>query len=121
MAILLIKIDNEATLQMNEFFDYNGHCYALSRSREKNDQVCLPLEDFYDCTVRTEWVSEIPVVFIYGKEDDQRILGWYKTGKIYREILHISMFLEGNIEARATDVVVLPRNRQETMRGCYIW
>ena len=116
MAILLIRIEDEATLKLNEFFDYNGSCYALSRSREDNDKVCLPLEDFYDCTVRTDWVSDIPVVFIYGKEGDHRILGWYRSSKIYRESLNVSMFLEGNIVAHSSDVVVVPRDCQSLMR-----
>ena len=48
MAILAVKIDNLATLRMNEFFDYAGHCWALSRSRSSEDAVGAELEDFYE-------------------------------------------------------------------------
>ena len=50
MAILAVKIDNLATLRMNEFFDYAGHCWALSRSRDGEDAVGAELEDFYEGT-----------------------------------------------------------------------
>ena len=47
MAILVVRIEDASTLLMNEFFDYNGRCYALTRSRKENTDVCINLEDFY--------------------------------------------------------------------------
>lgn len=46
MAILVVRIEDVSTLLMNEFFDYNGRCYALTRSRKENTDVCINLEDF---------------------------------------------------------------------------
>ena len=43
MAILVVRIEDDSTLLMNEFFDYNGVCYGLTRSREKNDEICINL------------------------------------------------------------------------------
>ena len=48
MAILVVRIEDVSTLLMNEFFDYNGRCYALTRSRKENTDVCINLEDFYE-------------------------------------------------------------------------
>ena len=47
MAILAVKIDNRATLRMNEFFDYAGQCWALSTDREQDGVMGAELEDFY--------------------------------------------------------------------------
>ena len=59
MAILTVKIDNLATLRMNEFFDYAGRCWALSSSSEKEDAVGAELEDFYEGTVRSGHIEDI--------------------------------------------------------------
>ena len=53
MAILVVRIEDASTLLMNEFFDYNGSCYALTRSRKENTDVCINLEDFYEGTVQS--------------------------------------------------------------------
>ena len=64
MAILVVRIEDVSTLLMNEFFDYNGRCYALTRSRKENTDVCINLEDFYEGTVQSESLEDIPVVFV---------------------------------------------------------
>ncbi len=103
MAILAVKIDNWATLRMNEFFDYAGHCWALSRSREKEDAVGAELEDFYEATVRSGHIEGIPVVFIY----ENQVVGWYTSAIVYRYIRHPALFLEGNVCADTRDVRLL--------------
>ncbi len=103
MAILAVKIDNLATLRMNEFFDYAGHCWALSRSRDGEDAVGAELEDFYEGTVRSGHMEGVPVVFIHG---DQAV-GWYISATVYRYIRHPSLFLEGNICADTRNVRLL--------------
>ncbi len=103
MAMMAVRIEDPMTLKMNEFFDYHGRCYGLSRSRSKTGADGAQLEDFYECTVLTDWVEDVPVVFLY----DHRICGWYTTAKIYRRVFHPSLFLEGNICARSTDAVLL--------------
>ena len=124
MAILAVKIENQATLKMNEFFDYNGRCYALARSRTKNCAIGAELEDFYECTVLSDWIESVPVVFLCDKAGDKAgdgagagsdgpyICGWYKEAKIYRRVFHPSLFLEGNICARSTDAVLLSDSGQ---------
>lgn len=103
MAILAVKIDDLATLRMNEFFDYAGHCWALSRSRDREDAVGAELEDFYEGTVRSGCMEEVPVVFIY----ENQVIGWYKRAVIYRYIRHPALFLDGNICADTRDVRLL--------------
>lgn len=66
MAILVVRIEDDSTLLMNEFFDYNGVCYGLTRSREKNDEICINLEDFYEGTVQSECLTDVPVFFCAG-------------------------------------------------------
>lgn len=88
MAILAVKIDDRATLRMNEFFDYAGHCWALSRSREKEDAVGAELEDFYEATVRSGHIDGVPVVFIY----EDQVVGWYISATVYRYIRHPALF-----------------------------
>lgn len=105
MPVLAVKIENEASLLMNEFFDYNGSCFAISRSRLAGAEACIALEDFYECTVQTEVLKDIPVVFVA----DGKIAGWYKRAAIYRRLQRISVFLEGNICAKVTDVCLLPK------------
>ena len=68
MAILVVRIEDASTLLMNEFFDYNGRCYALTRSRKENTDVCINLEDFYEGTVQSESLEDIPVVFVKAQD-----------------------------------------------------
>lgn len=105
MAILIVKIDTLATLRMNEFFDYAGYCWALSRSRESDSALAAELEDFYEGTVRSNCMEDIPVIFIYKDQ----VIGWYKKAGVYRYIRHPSLFLEGNIRAAARDVRLLEK------------
>lgn len=114
MAIMAVKIEDWSSLKMNEFFDFNGYCYGLSRSREKSSSIGAELEDFYECTVLTDWIEDIPVIFLChdsGKKSDSDhglvICGWYKQAKICRQVFYPSLFLEGNICARSTDAVLL--------------
>lgn len=93
MAILAVKIDDLATLRMNEFFDYSGCCWALSRSRSENRAEAAELEDFYEGTVQSSHIANVPVLFIY----EDKIVGWYETADVYRYLRHPSLFLEGNI------------------------
>ena len=103
MAVLAVKIETPATLRMNEFFDYAGHCWALSRGREEESAIGAELEDFYEGTVRSSQMEEIPVVFFY----EDQIVGWYEKAVVYRYIRHPSLFLEGNICANVRDVRLL--------------
>ena len=103
MAILAVKIDDPATLRMNEFFDYAGACWALSRNREEDGMMGAELEDFYDGTVRSSQMESIPVVFLY----EDQIVGWYEKAIIYRYIRRPALFLEGNICAKVQDVRLL--------------
>jgi len=109
MAIMVVNIEDDSTLMMNEFFDFNGCCYGISRSRHDDDCIPAYLEDFYECTVRTQWVEGFPVVFVENTEEGADIIGWYHAAKIYRDIQRISLFLEGNIEAKSVDAVLLPK------------
>ena len=68
MAILVVRIEDDSTLLMNEFFDYNGMCYGLTRSREKNDEICINLEDFYEGTVQSECLTDVPVFFVQERD-----------------------------------------------------
>lgn len=159
MAIMAVKIEDCASLRMNEFFDYNGSCYAVSRSRALSCARGAELEDFYECTVLTDWIEGVPVIFLCGKPQlkgpehevkltapDHKphltaadhnpqlkgmggapaelvvgpgespaaelfVCGWYRQAKIYRTVRRPSLFLEGNIEARALDAVLLPMER----------
>lgn len=113
MAVMAVKIENEASLLMNEFFDYNGSCYSISRSRFERSSECAALEDFYECTVRTEWIDDIPVVFVF----DGMIIGWYKKARISRNLQVVSPFLEGNIQAKTLDAVLLSKaDRRKNIR-----
>lgn len=105
MAILMIRIEDPATLRMNEFFDFNGYCWALSRRREDEGSVGVELEDFYDATVRSSVLSGIPVIF----STDEGIVGWYKAAEVYRYIRHPALFLEGNVRAAVKDVRLLEK------------
>ena len=103
MAILAVKIDNRATLRMNEFFDYAGQCWALSKDREEDGVMGAELEDFYEGTVRSSQMEEIPVIFVC----EDKIVGWYRKAMVYRYIRRPSLFMEGNICANVRDVHLL--------------
>ena len=105
MAILAVKIDNPASLRMNEFFDYAGECWALTRNREQDTAVGAELEDFYEATVRSAQMEDIPVIFIC----EDQVAGWYEKATVYRYIRHPSLFLEGNVCAKTRDVRLLLR------------
>ena len=108
MAIMIVKIEDSKTLKMNEFFDYNGRCYALSCSRLGGEKAAVDLEDFYECTVFSEQIEGVPVVFIAQKEDGlDYICGWYKKADIYRKVQRPTLFLEGNIVAKSLDAILL--------------
>lgn len=111
MAILLVNIENTATMALNEFFDYNGHCYAVSTSRDCAEGVAITFNDFYDSTVAANKMTDIPVVFCHQSDDKLYIVGWYKSADIYSKVKQVSLFLEGNIVANASDVVVLREKR----------
>lgn len=106
---MVVNVEDDSTLMMNEFFDYNGYCYGISRSRHDDKSSPAHLEDFYECTVRTQWVEGFPVIFVDNSEDAAYIIGWYHTAKIYRDIQRISLFLEGNIETKSVDALLLPK------------
>lgn len=110
MAILAVKIENEASVLMNEFYDYNGWCYALSRSRTDTGNQCIQLEDFYECSLQTQWIDHIPVIFVA----DQQIIGWYTKACIYEKLQIVSTFLEGNIKAAIGDAILLPASSRKT-------
>lgn len=99
MAILVVRIEDVSTLLMNEFFDYNGRCYALTRSRKENTDVCINLEDFYEGTVQSESLEDIPVVFVKAQDGGWAVIGYYKRAEVRKKIMRPSLFLEGNIRA----------------------
>lgn len=112
MAILLINIENENSLAFNEFFDYNGFCYASTRSREKHDGKVIDMDDFYEAAMNTELLRDIPVVFLSVEEEITSILGWYRKAEIHSKMLTPSLFLEGNVKAYTSDAVWLSRKMQ---------
>lgn len=99
MAILVVRIEDVSTLLMNEFFDYNGRCYALTRSRKENTDVCINLEYFYEGTVQSESLEDIPVVFVKAQDGGWAVIGYYKRAEVCKKIMRPSLFLEGNIRA----------------------
>ena len=119
MAILAVRIEDEGTLRFNEFFDYNGKCYALSKSRASSCATGIVLEDFYECTVLTDWIEDIPVIFLWEDPSNKKmkICGWYRKAKIWRKVMQPCLFLEGNICARSLDAVMLTAaSRPEAVR-----
>lgn len=109
MAILAVRIEDENSLKLNEFFDYDGKCYALTRSRESSDKTCIDLADFYEGTARDSVIRDVPVIFVLDeKERDNLICGWYRRADIYREIRRPSLFLEGNVCCLSGEAVLLP-------------
>lgn len=107
MAILLVNIEDRASIALNEFFDYNGHCYALSNRRNNSEGVAISFNDFYDSTVATDKMSDVTVVFCEKQEDKIYVLGWYENAEIYSKSKQVSLFLRGNIIANSADVVRL--------------
>ena len=112
MAILLVKIEDEKSLALNEFFDYCGYCYASTRSREKPDSKVIDMTFFYDAAVNTEVLHDIPVIFVSVEKEVATILGWYQKAEIFNKMYTPSLFLEGNIKAHTTDCVWLPKQAQ---------
>ena len=80
MAILVVRIEDDSTLLMNEFFDYNGVCYGLTRSREKNDEICINLEDFYEGTVQSECLTDVPVFFVQERDGSWCVMMVQESG-----------------------------------------
>ncbi len=105
MAILLVKIEDERSLPLNEFFDYNGYCYASTRSRAKTKGQAIDMANFYEAAINTERLHDIPVVFVSVDQEMARVLGWYRRAEIFNKIHTPSLFLEGNIRSRAGDAV----------------
>ena len=114
MAILVVRIEDDSTLLMNEFFDYNGVCYGLTRSREKNDEICINLEDFYEGTVQSECLTDVPVFFVQERDGSWCVTGWYRKAEVRKRILRPSLFLEGNIRADVRDVWLLTDESRTT-------
>lgn len=112
MAILLVKIEDEKSLAFNEFYDYAGSCYASTCSREKPDDKVIDLANFYEATVSTKELSDVPVVFVKLEKEEATILGWYQKSFVYKEMKTPSFFLEGNVIANAADAVWLPEKEQ---------
>lgn len=115
MAILVVRIEDDSTLLMNEFFDYNGMCYGLTRSREKNDEICINLEDFYEGTVQSECLTDVPVIFVQERNGSWYVTGWYRKAEVRKRILRTSLFLEGNIRADVRDVWLLPEDQRQSI------
>lgn len=108
MAILVVQIEDVASLLLNEFFDYNGYCYAVTHHRRESETFNMPLEDFYEATIEEDEITDVPVVFIRQDSLDSYIVGWYNSATIWRNPKHLTLFLEGNIRAMSGDVVLLP-------------
>lgn len=118
MAVLTIKIEDTSTLPMNEFFDYDGWCYGLTRSRTQSGDRCINLEDFYECTVRSEILTGVTVVFVEEREEQYYIAGWYRDAEVRRDIIRPSLFLEGNVRADARNVWLLPEKERQHLLHC---
>ncbi len=108
MAILLVKIEDERSLALNEFYDYKGCCYASTRSRQKPRGKVIDMTNFYEAAVNTNVLHEIPVVFVNVENEQATVLGWYKKSEIFSKMHTPSLFLEGNIKAYTSDAVWLP-------------
>lgn len=118
MAIIVVRIEDASTLLMNEFFDYDGWCYGLTRSRMQSTDRCINLEDFYECTVRSEILTGVTVVFVEEREAQFYTLGWYLNAEVHRDIMRPSLFLEGNIRADARNVCLLPQGERKYWLHC---
>lgn len=113
MAVLVIKVEDASTLRMNEFFDYDGWCYGLTRSRMQSGEECINLEDFYECTVQSEKMTGVPVIFAEEIAGKFYAAGWYRKAEVRRNIVRPSLFLEGNVRAEAKDVCLLPEGERK--------
>lgn len=113
MAILLVKIENENSLAFNEFYDYSGCCYASTRPRENPNDKVIDMTSFYEATIKTSHLRDVPVVFASVENDDATIIGWYKKAEVFAKMQTLSFFLEGNIKAYATDAVWIPVGDQD--------
>jgi hypothetical protein len=118
MALLVVKVEDASTLPMNEFFDYDGVCYGLTRSRMQSGEECINLEDFYDGTARSTEMPDVPVVFVIEKEGRYCVAGWYQKATVYCRICRPSLFMEGNIKADARKVCLLPEKEQSFTLTC---
>lgn len=119
MAILLVKISDERSLALNEFYDYCGCCYASTRSREKMDGKVIDMSSFYDAAINTKSLRDIPVVFV-SNEESASVFGWYKKAEIFSEMQTPSLFLQGNIKAYATDCLWIPKKGQSYKVKCFL-
>ncbi len=116
MAILAVRIGDEGSLRLNEFFDYDGKCYALTRSRERSDKTCIDLADFYEGTVQSTVMQGVPVIFVLGEDgDDCKVCGWYRSADVYRDIRRPSLFLEGNVVCLSGEAMLLPEKARMPM------
>lgn len=106
-AVLVIRIEQIESLALNEFFDYNGFCYALTCKRDHMDEIAIDLEDFYEATVETSKLEGIDVYFVKQNHSKLFLFGWYQNATVYSRIKHPSLFLEGNVIARASDVIFM--------------
>lgn len=118
-AIMAVRIEDPSSLAMNEFFDYGGNCYAVSRSRMAggtSDRAAANMEDFFEGTVRTRQLDQIPVVFLCAdsEKDDVPSLGQgalyicgiYRRATVMRCVVRPTLFLEGNIVCRSRDALL---------------
>lgn len=96
MAYLIVKIEDENSLLLNEFYDYNGYCYSKYE---------VNLQDFYEASINTRRLDDVTVIFITFEA--AKIIGWYSKASVSSEIENLSVFLQGNIKALASDVKLL--------------
>lgn len=120
MTILIVNIEDKASLALNEFFDYNGYCYGLTCKREYSDNKPIDFEDFYEATITMDSLEDIPVVYVSSKDGNYTVLGWYRNATVYNKIQHPSFFLEGNIIARSCDAFLMPSDRNDLVIKCNI-
>lgn len=113
MTIVIVRIENETSLLMNEFFDYNGVCYGTTGSRSDMDEVPVEFNDFYEASVNTSKLEKIPVVFVSERKKKYVICGWYSNATIYNENLTPSIFLQGNVVSKVQDVFLLPESKRD--------
>lgn len=113
MALILVRIEDPMSLLLNEFYDYNGFCYAVSRSRQSREEICINLDDIYEGTIEDTHVSGLPVVFVSTDAEQMPvILGWYREAVVHQKLLRPTLFLEGNIRASIRDAVLLPEDKR---------
>ncbi len=75
MAVLLVKIEDIASLALNEFFDFNGRCYALAGSRAEGKKDDFRMEEFYEATMDTQEMENVPVFFVTGEGRMVTVIG----------------------------------------------